>query len=235
MEINKLYINPYIRILFLLCSVVGILLIDNIVAYIGYYFIVILPVFIYSGQIKKHLQLLLFGMIPIFLSFILLYIIVLKGKDGSWDFIYLRTMKLVIVTSVIQLTLLIPSSYMASTFQKWKIKGEALITVLGAFTVWTDVSNRTQKILIARFSRGFIKERTIIEKIKQFPFVLIPLVIGVLRTSMERAESWEEKDILYLMEINKTENISSSSFLNSFLIAVSCIWIILGVYLYIYT
>ncbi|MCC8147206.1 MAG: hypothetical protein LIO93_12410 [Bacteroidales bacterium] len=123
---------------------------------------------------------------------------------------------------------------MTTTLKKWKIKGEALITVLGAFTVWTDVSNRAQKILTARFSRGFIRERTVIQKIKQFPFVLIPLVIGVLRTSTERAESWEQKDIIYLMEINESDSIKTSLFLNVFLLAASCTWLIISIYFFIY-
>lgn len=234
MGINKLYINPYIRLLFLVCTIIGILLINNTLVLSVYYLLVILPVFIYSGQLKTHTQLLAFGMIPIFLTFILLYILVLKGEEGGWNFIFLRIIKLVIVTSAIQLTLLIPSSFMTTTLKKWHIKGEALITVLGAFTVWTDVMNRTQKILTARFSRGFIQERTVIEKIKQFPSVLIPLIIGVLRTSTERAESWEQKDVLYLMEINKMKSIKTSSFLNYFLLITSLAWFTIGICFAIY-
>lgn len=87
------------------------------------------------------------------------------------------------------------------------MKGESLITVLGAFTVWTDVSYRSEKIITARFARGFVGRRTIINKAKQFPFVLVPLVVGILRTSTERADSWGQKNILQLVEKSTTEKV----------------------------
>jgi energy-coupling factor transporter transmembrane protein EcfT len=230
MEDNKLYINPYIRLIFLSCCIVGTILINNIFWLISCYAVIVLPLFLYGCQIKKHIKLMLFGMLPIYLSFILLYILVLKGSNGDWDFINLKILKLVLFTSVIQLALSIPDQYLISTFKFWGLKGEALITILGAFTVWTDVSYRADKIITARFSRGFIKKRTIVQKIKQFPFILIPLVVGIMRTATERAESWEQKDIMYLVEVNKSEYVKSPLFLNIFVFVVSFFCLVLGVY-----
>lgn len=231
MEVNRLYIDPYTRVFFLVASIIGTLLVNNTLWYLFFYFMVIFPIFIYSGQFKKHFQLLAFGIFPIFLSFALIYIVILKGMQGDWDFIYHKTMTLIIITSCIQLSLLIPSSYLITTLKKWKLKGESLITVLGAFTVWADILNRTQKILTARFSRGFIKKRTIIQKIWQFPFVLVPLITGVLRTSTERASSWEEKDILYLVDNFEVEERQSSIFLDIFSFSASLLWLCIGIYL----
>lgn len=230
MEGNKLYINPYIRLVFLICCIAGAILIDNILWLIGCYAVAILPLFLYGNQIKNHIKLMLFGMFPIYLSFILLYVIILRGNNGGWDFINLKLLKLILITSTIQLTLLIPDQYLISTFKLWGLKGEALITILGAFTVWTDVNYRADKIITARFSRGFIKKRTIFQKIKQFPHVLIPLVVGIIRTATERAESWEQKNIMYLVDVSKTELVKSPLFLNICVFAVSLSCLLLGVY-----
>jgi energy-coupling factor transporter transmembrane protein EcfT len=234
MESNKLYINPYIRLIFLVCCIAGTILINNILWLIGCYVVIILPLFLYGCQTMKHIKLMLFGMLPIYLSFILLYIIILNGSNGGWEFVNLKLLKLVLFTSVIQLTLLIPDQYLISTFKLWGLKGEALITVLGAFTVWTDVNYRADKIVTARFSRGFIKKRTALQKIKQFPYVLIPLVVGIIRTATERAESWEQKDIMYLVEVNKSEKVQSPLFLNIgiFVVSISCL--LLGIYYKLY-
>lgn len=222
---NKLCLHPYIRLLFLICGLTGILLINKIEWLLCFYFIVIISLFVFSGQIKKHLNLLLFAIVPIYLSFILLYIIILK--EENWDFIHLKVLKLILLTSVIQITLSIPAEQLISTFKKWRLKGEALITVLGAFTVWTDVSYRSEKIITARFARGFVGKRTIINKAKQFPFILVPLVVGILRTSTERADSWEQKNILQLVEKSTTEKSNYPIGLNLILVSVSLSWLLI--------
>lgn len=112
---NKLCLHPYIRLLFLICGLTGILFIGKIEWLLYFYFIVIIPLFVFSGQIKKHLNLLLFAMTPIYLSFILLYILVLK--EGNWDFIHLKVLKLILLTSVIQITLSIPAEHLITTFK----------------------------------------------------------------------------------------------------------------------
>lgn len=215
MEGNKLSINPYIRLLFLAGSLTGILLINKIEWLLCFYFIVIIPLFVLSSQIKRHLNLLLFAFVAIYLSFILLYIVVLK--EGNWQFIHLKILKLLLLTSAIQITLSIPANQLISTFKKWGLKGETLITVLGAFTVWTDVTYRSEKIITARFARGFVGKRNRINTAKQFPFVLVPLVVGILRTATERADSWGQKNILQLIKGDNENRTSVSNVGKSFL------------------
>lgn len=230
MKSNKLYISPYIRLFFLTCCIIGTVLINNVLWLIGCYVIVILPLFIYGCLIEKHIKLMLFGMLPIYLSFILLYIVILNGINGSWQFINLKLLKLILFTSIIQLTLLVPDQYLISTFKSWGLKGEALITVLGAFTVWADVNYRADKIVTARFSRGFIKKRNFLQKIKQFPYILIPLVVGIMRTATERAQSWEQKDIIHLVEIKKSEQVRFPLILNICVFIASSLFLLLSLF-----
>lgn len=226
MEDNKLSLHPYIRLLFLICGLTGVLLINKIEWLLCFYIIVIFSFFL-SGKLKSHLSFLLFAFVPIYLSFILLYIIVLKEKN--WDFIHLKLMKLILLTSVIQITLSIPVPQLVSTFKKCGLKNEVLITVLGAFTVWTDISYRSEKIITARFARGFVGQRTIFNKAKQFPFVLVPLVVGILRTSTERADSWEQKNILQLVNRKESEEINYPLVLNLMLSIASLGWLFFSI------
>lgn len=228
MEINKLFMHPYVRLLFLINCTTGTFFINKTYLLLIFYLLLILPLFILSAQFKKHFKLILFGIFPIYLSFILLYIVVLKSSKGDWDFIHLKMLKLILLTSIVQLTLSIPSENLIPTFKMWRLKGESLITILGSFTVWADVNYRAEKIITARFSRGFIRKRTIFNKAKQFPFILVPLVIGILRTSIERAESWEQKNILQLVEANKLEKINYPILSNGLLLVISLFWLIIG-------
>lgn len=220
---NKLYLHPYVRLLFLLGGLTGVLLINNTKYLFYFYCSTIIPLFAFSFQIKKHLNLLFFAMLPIYLSFILLYVLILKSED--WNFIHLKVLKIILITSIIQIVLLIPTEHLIITFRKWGLKGESLITALGAFTVWTDVTFRSEKIVTARFARGFIRKRTILNRIKQLPFVLVPLVVGVLRTSTERADSWEQKNILQLVKKNVVEKVDYPIGLNLILVLLSLTWV----------
>jgi energy-coupling factor transporter transmembrane protein EcfT len=139
-------------------------------------------------------------------------------------------LKLIIFTSVFQLTLLIPPEILITTFKKWGLKGEALLTILGAFTVWADIKTRTDKILSARFARGFIEERTFLNKARQLPYVLVPLVIGIIRTAIERADSWEQKNILHLLKNHKVMEPEYPFVFNGFILAGITCWFILAFY-----
>ncbi len=229
MNSDKYIIHPYVRLLFLVVFLVGTIFNDNILHLIIVYLFVLIPLFIIDNKILSHFKLVVLGIIPIFLTLILLYIFIYKKNDYGWDFILNKTIKLTVYTSVFQLGLLVPAQHLITTLTKWGLKGETLLVVLSAFTVPNDIISKSEKILDARFSRGFIKKRTFLNKSKQLAFVLIPLIIGVIRTSQERAESWEEKNIISLLNNYKslTQKINYSYFLNISLTIICIIWLIL--------
>lgn len=173
-------------------------------------------------MLKQHLRLILVGMVPILLSFILLYIIVLKNDD--WEFVLLKVTKLVLYTSVLQFVFTMPTFHLIYTLKIFRFSGEHILSVIGAMTVWVDILNKTDKIITARFSRGFIKKRTFIIKAQQFPYALIPMVAGILRSASERASSWEHKNIENLLQQVQTNRNSNGTWLlnASLLIGMIC-------------
>ncbi len=200
MENKNYYIHPFVRITFLLCAFTGSILCDNVLIVFAFYLTIIVPLFFLQNKIFTHLKFLLLGVVPIFLSFILLNIIVLQSKSGGWEYIFERVLRLTVYASIFQIVLTIPANDLFNTFKKWGLKGESLVTVISAFAVWSEITNRADKIVTARLSKGYVKRRNIFSMAMQFPYTLNPLIIGVIRTAVERADSWHNKNILNLID-----------------------------------
>lgn len=229
MKPTGLLIHPYIRLVLLIGGIIAVILTQNNYILLTAYLVVIIPLLIRGGQVKMHFRLLVAGIFPIFLSFILLYILILHGQNGGWNFILFKTQKILLVTSLVQIVMAIPSHALVETFRMWGLRGESLIITLGSFTVWGEMGNRADKIITARFSRGFIGKRNGVNLIRQFPFVLIPLVIGILRTSTERAESWDQKNILHRLQNYRSRKIPYHAFTNIAVLTGVCVWLTVAV------
>lgn len=226
------YIHPFVRIAFLICAVVGIFLAKGILPILLFYLLAILPLFVFSKKIKAHLKFLLFGVVPIFLSFILIYIIVLQVKNGGWEYIIEKVLRLTSIASAFQIVLTIPANDLFNTFKKWGLKGESLITVISVFSVWSEISNRADKIVTARLSKGYVKNRNLLSMAVQFPYTLNPLIIGVIRTSVERAESWQSKNILHLVDNYKSSNTDYNKLFNFSVVFISVVYLSCTLFLY---
>lgn len=231
MDKTKNIIHPHCRLLFLISSLMTFLLTGNFNFLLGFYILFILPLVFILDLIRVHLRLFVFGLIPIFFTFILLYIIILKGSSDGWDFILVKCLKILGITSVFQISLSIPPNMLFTTFKKWGFKGDRLLTLIGAFTVWADIKTRANQIITARFARGFIGKRNLVNTAKQFPYVIVPLIIGIMRTSIERVEVWEQRNIPYLIDNRKDEQIKYSVLINLLIVIIPFALMLIIIYL----
>lgn len=222
-------IHPYVRFFFLIGTLISIILFHQVWQLVLLYVALILPLAIITSAIKNQLRLLLFGILPISLTFILIYIIILNGSNGSWDFILLKILKILNITSIFQIALTIKPGEMLSTFKMVGIKGEKLITLMGTFSVWADIKRRSEQIVVARFARGFIGKRNFINTAKQLPYVLVPLIIGILRTSVERSELWTQWDIIKLINNHETKRNDYSIATNLIIGFLTTFFIVFGI------
>jgi hypothetical protein len=140
--------------------------------------------------------------------------------NGGWNFILIKCLKIITLTSVFQIFLSIPPMMLLTTFKKWGFKGDSLLTLIGAFTVWADIEMRANQIITARFARGFVGKRNMINTAKQFPYVLIPLIIGVMRTSIDRVEVWEQRNIPELVNNGKVFQKKYPTILNILIVII---------------
>lgn len=229
MNPGGLIMHPYIRLAFLLAGICGTILIANPILLLAIYLLVIIPTIVLNQQLRQHLKLLVIGILPILLSFILIYIIILQNKNEGWEFIAVKLIKIIIFTSLFQITLSIPSKILFPTLRKWGFSGQSLVLVLSSLTVWEDVTYRAGKIMDARFARGFVVQRSVVAQARQLPYIIVPLVIAVFRTAIERADGWEQKNMLYLVDRIKNEKVSYPVILNTIFFAISVGWLAIGI------
>ena len=227
------YIHPFVRIVYLICAVFGTFLTKAIFLVLLFYLLAIIPLFFLNKNINIHLKFLFFGVVPIFLSFILINIIILHGKKGGWDFILERVIRITTYSSAIQIVITIPANDLFYTLKKWGFKGESLITVIGTLAVWGDVTNRADKIVTARLSKGYVKNRNLFTMAMQFKNTLNPLIIGVIRTSVERADSWQSKNIILLIKKYKNSKNDYNKLLNFYIIFIAIVYLLSAIFLLI--
>jgi len=232
MKSNDNYIHPYIRLFFLVGIISTVILFNQIWPLSLLYIVFILPLIFVTGSIKNHLRLLILGIFPISLTFILIYILIMKGDNGGWDFILLRILKILIATTAFQITLTVKSDSLFQTFKIIGIRGEKLVTVIGTFTVWIDIKRRSEQIITARFARGFIGKRSYINIARQFPYILVPLIIGILRTSIERSQTWTQWKIVDLINSKKPINQAFPLLINLVIVLFTTISLLIGIIYY---
>jgi len=231
MENKIYYIHPFVRIIFLFFALVGTFLCKDILIIFLFYIAVIVPLFFIQNKIFTHLKFLLLGVVPIFLSFILINIIVLQSKSGGWEYIFERVIRLTVYASIFQIVLTIPENDLFNTFRKWGLKGESLVIVISAFSVWSEITNRADKIVTARLSKGYVKKRNLLSMAFQFPYTLNPLIIGVIRTAVERADSWQSKNILKLIENYRGTKNTYNLILNTGIVSICVFYFFSSIFL----
>ncbi len=194
-------IHPFVRIAFFTFAILSCFLLDSLEILVAFYVLVMIPLFLIVKRLSQHGYFVLIGIVPIILSYILIYILVLDEPNRSWDFIIVKGTKLLVFVAIFQFAFVLPSLVLMDMLIKLGLRGERLLILLSSITVPQDMIKKSKLIVDARFSRGFVGKRSLINQVKQLPFVLVPLLVGVLRTSQERARSWEQKNITNLLDI----------------------------------
>jgi len=220
-------IHPFVRLINLLASVGGIVICKNNIHLFLFWIVFLFPLVVLTNNTKTHFKFLGVVVLPMCLMFVVLYF----TMDSNLQRIIMTLLKFITCTTIVQVTFIIPLTEIYTTFKKWGIKGDLLITFLGSYIVWVDIINRSNNILTARFSRGFIKKRSMFIMLKQLPYLITPLIIGVIRTAIERSESWDQKMLIYKVENMKSRKIDYNFHLNFTITLVAGIWLINNIYL----
>ena len=222
-------LHPYFRIAILILGLSGTFICQNLIYILSFWLIIIVPIFLLLGYSKIHLRLLLIVALPMFLMLgILNYILLNGGTEGIVN-AAIVVVRLIVFTSIIQIALIIPSQDLLYTLKKWGLKGDALITIIGAYTVWVDVVDKSLKIVTARYAKGYIKKRSVISGIIQIPSLLIPMIIGILRTAQVRSETWMQKNLIARIEQIESKDMSPFSVSNILPFLIMCLWVIFNV------
>lgn len=220
----NLQLHPYTRVLLLVIGIAGAILCLNTLSLIIFWITFLIPLLTINSNIKTHLKFLLVVALPMLFMLGLSQWVIFKDFI-HFESVLITVLKVIVYTSIIHIALIIPQDQILATFKMWNFKNEVLITALGSYIVWVDIAGRADKIITARFSRGFINKRTLSSKLKQFPHLLIPLIIGIMRTATERADSWEQKKIIQRLEAMKADKIKVSTVFNILIVLIFSLWL----------
>ena len=222
--------HPYVRIIFLLLSIIGVVLSVDI-RWLGLYGLILVIINIIDGRSDVVVNFIFICVLPMIAMQSIMHFLIIKGTIIQFKYIMFDIARLVALTNSIIIGLSLKSEEVVYTLKKLKLRGKALIIALGTYTVILDIVNRADRIITARLSRGYVDKRNTVNSLLQIPYILVPLIIGVFRTTIERSESWDQKD---MFEVVKKINVESPVFRRShnlFMLFISIGWIILNLLL----
>lgn len=235
-------IHPYVRGFTLFFALAGTIFARDVLSMLIFWLFVIVPLLIWINNIYQHINFLKIVITPILIILLFVYGIVLKappdkaiGSDpigGSLYAIFI-VLRLILIAGIFQAFLSIEQSKLIYTLKYWGLKGDILYVVVGAFSIWADVVNKADKIVTARYARGLIPNRKFISRIRQVPFVIKPLLTGLLRLAIDRSESWKQRDSLLHMSNFPLSQDNTRKIENVIMILLTLSWLIFNLNLYI--
>jgi energy-coupling factor transporter transmembrane protein EcfT len=209
---------PPVMLLALILSIIGTLITQNFILLGLGWLTVVLPLSVTSGILSKHMHFVCTIILPLTIALFTVWYLIIGappntnvGTDPWGGFIYAVTTatRLLLLGGLAQIAVLpISPEQLPYVLSKLGLRGNSLIIVLSTFTLIPELNQRSIKILTARCARGLIKNRSILNKIRQLPYLIRPLLTGSLRTAIQRTEIWEEWDYfenLELLKISKTK------------------------------
>ena len=227
-EKYNLNIHPYVRLLVIILTLIAIIIPHKSEFEIIFFVFFIVPLYVINHRIKQLINFTLIVAFPIFLSMALFFYIAPQSGYNSWGDILERFFKLIVTASMFQFIFLIPFQKLYPTLKTWKFSTELIILIVGSISILEEMKRRAEKIVASRLARGYTKKRNIINLASHLPHVLNPLLVGVLRTSIERSDNWEQKNILGLIECIKIDRMIYSWSYNMILVTISIVYLSLS-------
>ncbi len=231
MSIQRSRLHPYSQLLVFTIIIVGIFLTQNITALaLAYALVVIL--LILSKQLVAHIKVFLAGNLPFLILLLLVYGLILKSHQipkYSTPYMYATVifLRITILTSLWQYIFNIPGDQLMATLKLLHFRGSPLIIIIGSFVVWEDFNVRSRSIITARLARGHLRNRRFINRIKQLPFILKPLLAATLNIALERSASWKQRNLIQEISHLRANSftIRHSIFLSILIPFLTAVWL----------
>jgi len=233
-------IHPISRLLFLVFGIIGVIICIDLFLMMGYWIYLVMLYYI-SGYLKVHIKFFSLIIIPVLLFLLIIWGGVMEKAPYKYSYDYTNgyvfaiyiSLRLLLLGSLFQLTFItIHHDNYIDVFKKWGIKGNLLIIILGALTVFPDLIKKADKIMTAIYARGIIPNRSIINRFRQFPLILKPLIINSLQSAVDRTESWYSKNLIKRMEESQVKNFRFK-IIDSVIISLTFLWFLSNLYIYI--
>jgi energy-coupling factor transport system permease protein len=232
-------IHPIARGLAAATAVIGTLLDTSVPGAALAWVAALVPLMFLGGVLRQHLRFVLTILAPISVALFVVWGWIVGAPPGApvgsspaagVGFAALIALRLALLGGIGQLCFgTIPSDRLVPTLQSWGVKGEGLVIAVSSLTLVPEMQLRAEQVLTARYARGFVRNRNFITKLQQVPHLLRPLLAWVLRSAIQRAEIWNQRDLLARMG-NSGPSAHDSSLLKSvFYLALAASWLAFGV------
>lgn len=154
------------------------------------------------------------------------------GSDGAGAirFVCATVLRLLFLGGVAQACVLsVGATELASTFRRWGLRGEWLIGALGAMTLGPEVRRRADRSVTAALARGLLPNRRLWSRIRILPLTLVPLMTWSVRSAIDRADHWHDRNFTEHIERLASETDSGSWSCTVALLLAAVAWMIVTV------
>lgn len=222
---DRRQLHPYTRLLLLVSGIIGTAWSQAPLPTAVFETILLVILAINSG-IRLIVIFLMIVLLPMTVMLTVFHLFVHSLNGPAFMAQMLTILKLAVYTTLIQIALIIPLPYVHFTFRKWGFRKDSLLILVSSYFVWMDVVKRSERILLARFSQGYIEKRTFMAKLRQIPFLLVPLIIGIMRTAAERSQSWDEKGLVERLETVRFSPVRGTNAYNFTIVCLALSWLV---------
>lgn len=227
-------IHPYARGMATLIGIAGTLLArDPMVMAAGW--CALLPLILICHVGSQHSKFLLFILLPVAVALVLvwgLYVAAPPGAPvgsdpaGGMRFAITIVLRLALLGGILQLSwLTIHPTELPVVLNRWGLRGDALVMALGAWVLMPELQLRSAQVLTARLARGIAPNRSVVSRVKQFPFMLRPLFAWALRSAIQRSETWHQKRLITQLHIAVANHATMSGRSGIVYILLSMCWL----------
>lgn len=199
------------------------------------YVAMILPTIIKGKTFRSHCRFLIIIIFPVAGFALVVWPFLMgapPGEDagsnpmGGLRFAAVIVLRLIFVGGAIQACILsIKTKDLAMTYRRWGLRGEWLIAALGATVLGPEMIKQADRVYTATLARGLLPSRSLWNRLKIIPAMLLPLTAWSLRSAISRADNWHERKLLERIDKFSDRPENGSKAVSIFIVTCSVLWL----------
>lgn len=233
-------LHPYARALLLALFAVGTFSTQSVrVLALGWMLLLFLMA--QGGVVATHLRFVARFMLPVLVGLFVIWgwlvgappsLPMHSDPSGGVRFAALTGLRLIVLGGAFQFVFLtIPPALLATTFYRWGLRGQLLLIALGSYTLFEELGLRVDQVVAARYASGAVPSRSLINRMRQLPFVLRPLTTWTLRSAIQRGDVWADRQMARrLPALAARTPLPRFRFIDVTVSAVAVTWLFLAVF-----
>ncbi|MES2354503.1 MAG: energy-coupling factor transporter transmembrane component T [Pseudomonadota bacterium] len=226
------YPHPIARLVATGLGIAGVLLTNNLPLLAVGVFFGVMPIMLVAGTIRPFLRFVLAVVLPIAIALLFVWGWLVGAPPGvpigsapieGMAYAGVISLRLILLGGIGQLCLMtVRPGDLPATLRSIGIKGDALVIALASYALVPELRLRMEQVITARHARGLLPNRNVITRIKHFPFMLRPLFGWVLRSALQRTETWRQRGLRF-DTMGNVLHVSQKH--SAMVIALSLLWV----------